>query len=299
MRGKRCKFVLAVILAACIQAGAEVPSLIPYQGRVVVNGTNFDGVAQFKFSIINQGGTACYWANDGSSGIEPVQAVSLNVWHGLFSLMLGDTNLVNMVSLPSSVFTNANLRLRVWFNPGSGFEQLSPDHTLGSVAYAMLSASVEDEAIKPSMLAPETLAIFVPVSGGVMTGALTNQAGFYGNGIGITNLQPGAYQETDPLFAGSVAACITSVHTGQWTVSYLWGNHSTAGYLRAVSNLAEVADAAGARANLGLGTLAIQDAANIAVTGGTIANVSLAVKSNPLIFSEGRFGIGEGAGEDG
>ena len=43
-------------LAAWACAGwAQVPSLINYQGRVTVDGTNFNGTGQFQFALVDGG----------------------------------------------------------------------------------------------------------------------------------------------------------------------------------------------------------------------------------------------------
>ena len=40
---------------------AQVPGMINYQGRVVVNGTNFDGAGQFQFALVDATGTVLPW----------------------------------------------------------------------------------------------------------------------------------------------------------------------------------------------------------------------------------------------
>lgn len=65
---------------------------------------------------------------------EPDAAVSLAVNHGLFDVLLGDAAVPNMAAVPASVFSNPDLRLRVWFNDGShGFQQLAPDKRIAAV----------------------------------------------------------------------------------------------------------------------------------------------------------------------
>ncbi|MEO6752383.1 MAG: galactose oxidase, partial [Chthoniobacteraceae bacterium] len=122
------KFILPVLVAALCAiaflttpASAQVPQLINYQGRVAVGGVNFDGTGQFKFALVNAVGTTTYWSNNGTSaaGSEPTAAVSLPVAKGLYSVLLGDATLPNMTVVPASVFTNADVRLRVWFNDGT------------------------------------------------------------------------------------------------------------------------------------------------------------------------------------
>ena len=69
-------------------------------------------------------------------------AGALPVSDGLFSVLLGDTNLAHMTqSVPASVFTNTDVRLRIWVSDRtSGFQVLAPDQRLGSTGYAMQSA---------------------------------------------------------------------------------------------------------------------------------------------------------------
>ena len=148
--------VLAALFAGLSSLHAQLPYFVNYQGRLVVSGTNFDGPGQFKFALVNRG-AAAFWSNDGTSsaGSQPVAAVSLPVRKGLYTVLLGDTSLANMAALPASVFTNSDLRLRVWFNDGPhGFQLLSPDQPVAAVGYAMLAATVPDGAITAEKLAP-------------------------------------------------------------------------------------------------------------------------------------------------
>jgi hypothetical protein len=129
---------------------AQAPQIINYQGRVLAGTTNFNGTGQFKFALVNTNGLTTYWSNDGTSvnGSEPTNAVSLGVSNGLYSVLLGDTSLSNMMTIPPTVFSNSDVRLRVWFNDGShGSQLLSPDQRIVSVGYAVLATSVPDGAI--------------------------------------------------------------------------------------------------------------------------------------------------------
>lgn len=288
-------------MLAVTQAFAQVPYFVNYQGRLAVGNSNFTGTAQFKFSLIDIDGSYTFWSNDGTGagGNDPDTAVSLPVDRGLFSVRLGDTNLANMTTLSPTVFTNSNIRLRVWCDYGSGSERLYPDQVIASVGYAMMSAGIIDGAVTPSKLATNTLSMFVHAGGGAMTGPLTNTSGFFGNGAGLTNLAPGAYTETDPLFFASAARDISAAQTSNWTTAFLWGDHGAAGYLRASSNLADIINVPLARANLGLDTMALQASSNVNVSGGIVSNVSVAVKSdmftvgtNQLAAVSNRVGIG-------
>ena len=86
-----------------------------------------------------------YWSQDGSSsnGSQPIGLVEIPVTKGLYSIDLGDTGVLGMNSLPDSAI-KAAAKLRVWFNDGTrGFQQLSPDVSLGMAA---ISRAVEAQA---------------------------------------------------------------------------------------------------------------------------------------------------------
>lgn len=147
---------IALVFAALAPLQAQVPQLINYQGRVAVGAVNFDGSGQFKFAFVDAAGTSTYWSNDGTStaGNPPTAAVTLTVSKGLYSVLLGDATLPNMAIVPSTVFTNPDVRLRVWFNDGpNGFQLLTPDQRIAAVGYAMIAGSVPDGAITSTKIA--------------------------------------------------------------------------------------------------------------------------------------------------
>ncbi len=133
--------LLVTLVLALVSASAQVPGIISHQGKVTVNGTNYTGSGLFKFALVNAAGNVTYWSQDGSSvaGAEPASAVTLPTLGGVFSVNLGDTNLANMTqSIPTGVFTNSAVYLRVWFNDGTdGSQLLAPDRRIDSVGYAM------------------------------------------------------------------------------------------------------------------------------------------------------------------
>lgn len=119
---------------------AALPQVLNHQGRIAVQGVNFDGNGQFKFALVNADGSVTYWSNNGSSvaGAEPTAAVTLAVSRGLYSVLLGNLALPNMTGIPSSALEHDDVRLRVWFNDGAlGFQQISPDQPLAAVPYAI------------------------------------------------------------------------------------------------------------------------------------------------------------------
>src|SRR5688572_7652019 len=81
-----------------------------------------------------------YWSHDGTSinGSEPASSVGVPVQNGLFTVRLGDPGLANMLALPALVFTQPNLKLRLWFNDGvNGFAALNPVQPLTPAPYAV------------------------------------------------------------------------------------------------------------------------------------------------------------------
>jgi hypothetical protein len=81
----------------------------------------FPGEVTVLFSA-PQGGVVftAVWNNDDSFGqnVQPVNAVSVPVTNGLFTVVLGDTNLPNMTAISASLFTQSGLQLQIWFNDG-------------------------------------------------------------------------------------------------------------------------------------------------------------------------------------
>ena len=135
----KLRTLLALLaLTLSFAAAAQVPQLVNYQGRVAVGAVNFDGTGQFKFALVNAAGTTTFWSNDGTStaGSEPAAAVARTVAKGLYAVLLGDIALANMTAIPASVWSNADVRLRVWFDDGTtGFHRLTPDQRLAPQGY--------------------------------------------------------------------------------------------------------------------------------------------------------------------
>lgn len=161
---KLLRLLLFLAITGFSTLGSTLPEFIHFQGRVTTNGVPFTGTAAFKFALVRTN-TAMVpetlWSHDGSSvgGSEPSSAVTVSVSRGLYSLGLGDTSVPGMsVPLSPSVFSNAPIWIRVWFDDGvHGSELLTPDQPLGSVGYAFWAAAVPDGAISSNQLAPDAL----------------------------------------------------------------------------------------------------------------------------------------------
>jgi hypothetical protein len=185
-------FTLGAVLSA------QVPQLINYQGRIAVSKVNFEGEGHFKFALMSGGADlTTYWSNDGTStaGSEPASAVVLTVTKGLYSVQLGDTTLSNMTAIPATVFTNPDVRLRVWFNDGStGSQLLPPDQRIAAVGYALIASTL---AANPTI-----------------AGTVTATA-FSGDGSGLTNLPASvdidSFAKLDTIVADQTLLSTTTV----------------------------------------------------------------------------------------
>ena len=130
-----------------------------------------------------------FWSNDGTSanGNEPTYSVSLPVNKGLYSVLLGDATLTNMLAIPTSVFTHREVSLRVWFDDGThGFQLLTPDQRIAAAGYAMMAANVPDGSITTAKLADSAvtgakMAAFTITSREIADGVITASKIPYGS----------------------------------------------------------------------------------------------------------------------
>ncbi len=185
-----CHRFLLCCLAIASTLSAQVPQLINYQGRVTIAGVNFDGVGQFRFALVNATATTTYWRNSPDTtpadGV-PDAAVVLTVSRGLYAVQLGDTTLAGMNALPNTVFSNPDVRLRIWFNDGAhGTQLLSPDQRFAAVGYAMMADNVADGAITSAKIAAGAVGSAQLANGAVGNLQLADHA------VSANNLAPGA-----------------------------------------------------------------------------------------------------------
>ena len=174
-------------------ASAQVPQLVNYQGRVAVGTVNFNGSGSLKFALVNAAGTTTYWSNDGTSvaGSQPTAAVTLTVTKGLYSVLLGDTAIAGMpTAIPASVWTNADVRLRVWFNDGTnGSQLLTPDQRLAPTGYlpdgSVSAAAIASGAVTSIKIANGAVGSTQIAAGAVANAQLANSAITINAGTGL------------------------------------------------------------------------------------------------------------------
>ena len=176
--------VIQCLVALALPSWGQVPQTLNYQGRVAVEGINFDSTSAghdglFRFALVNGDGTETYWSNDGTSvaGSEPAAALTVPVSKGLYSVLLGEAG---MSPLGPAVFTHADVRLRVWFDDGThGSQMLAPDQRIAAVAYALVAGTVADGAVTGAKIVPGAigsthLGSDAVLSGNIAPGAVGN-----------------------------------------------------------------------------------------------------------------------------
>ncbi|HKX62565.1 MAG TPA: hypothetical protein VJS65_11985, partial [Verrucomicrobiae bacterium] len=161
-------------LAGTPSVRAQVPGLITYHGVIEANGNGYNGPGHFKFALVNDGvpSLVTFWSNDGTlNGAEPASHVVVDVDHGVFSVVLGDSSLLNMADLPTTVFTNAGIHLRLWFREDNNgpFTLLTPDQRITAAGYALMSAHVAEGAIGPGQLADGSITTAKLADGAITT----------------------------------------------------------------------------------------------------------------------------------
>ncbi len=175
---------------------------------------------------------ATLWNNDGTTGGMPAAAVPVGVTNGLFTVVLGDTNLPNMTAIPAGFFAQPNLLLQIWFNDGvNGFAALSPAQLLTPTPYAVSASNL---------------------SGTLPTSQLTGT--FSGNGSGLSSLQSSSLSGAIPTglltsvpagnLTGTIPATTLGV-TNSFTATIGDGTHNftmstQSGYYAEVGNLVYV-----------------------------------------------------------
>lgn len=265
-------------LFAALTASAQVPQIINYQGRITVGGTNYDATGLFKFALVNTAGTVNYWANDGTASGQPATGVSLAVSKGLYAVLLGDTTVSGMTTtIGSTAFNNSDVRLRVWFSDGSGYQQLTPDQRIAAVGYALVANTVTDGAITAAKLASAavTLAKLDP------TGATSGQVLTY-NGSTVAWVTPSGGGSTYTAGTGlSLAGTTFSLASGGVAALHLAAGAVTSAKLGASAVGSSALDLTG------LTTVLWKAGGNSGTTAGThflgtTDNVALELKANSL-----------------
>jgi trimeric autotransporter adhesin len=129
-----CKLMLVIATIA----GAAVPQMIAYQGRLTGStGTPFTGAKLMKFTLYNSSSVAVW-----NSGF-----ISVTCTDGLFSVNLGDAG---QPALPASIFTDPGTSLGITVDVDP---EISPRTKLTSQAYAYRSLNADTAFAAHSLFA--------------------------------------------------------------------------------------------------------------------------------------------------
>lgn len=237
-------FFGGVVLVVMTQAAPDAdilaggsPSVVSYQGQVIVSGVPYTGNGNFKFAVVDAAGTTSYWSNDGTSSVGdmPTAAVQLAVNNGLFSVLLGDTLLSGMTqALLADVFNQQDTYLRVWFSSDNiTYDQLTPDTRIAAVPYALQAQQSADADTVDGLHASELgthyqNVVFVAKGGGDYTSvqaAIDSITDAAADNPYLVWIAPGVYSETVTMKpyvhlqgAGQDVTVITSMasSSGNW-----------------------------------------------------------------------------------
>lgn len=212
----------------------SVPHLINYQSRVAVGGVNFEGTGQFKFALMSGDGSTFYWSNDGTAGqrtkgggtaTEPAAAIPLTVTKGLYSVLLGDSSIPNMIAIPAAVWTHDDVRLRVWFDDGThGSQLLTPDQRLAPNGYlpdgSVTTAKIANGSVTADKLAAGAVTSAQLADGSVGTSQVASGVTITGTLVGNADTATTAVTATN--FTGALAGDVIGSQ-GATTVQALQG----------------------------------------------------------------------------
>jgi hypothetical protein len=140
----RVVLLIVAILGVGSTLQAQIPQVINYQGRLdSTNGRPFNGAADITFTIYSDSlGSNQLWQ-------ETWQGIAMN--NGMFTVFLGART-----PFTSNVFAETGNRY-LGIKVGSTGVEFSQRFRFGSVAYAIQSATVQDNAITTSKLADGTV----------------------------------------------------------------------------------------------------------------------------------------------
>jgi formylglycine-generating enzyme required for sulfatase activity len=107
---------------------------VPYSGKIAIRGVNYDGDAQFTFSLQDKDGKT-HWRNGKSKD----DSIKVNIRNGYYTVLLGGQG---MNALPPQLFLDyEELYLKVRFDDGDGkgLRHLSPDQLITATPRALVA----------------------------------------------------------------------------------------------------------------------------------------------------------------
>jgi preprotein translocase subunit Sec61beta len=186
-----------------LQGGA--PTVVSYQGQVIADGSPYNSIGYFMFAIVDADENI-YWTNDGQ---EPAAGVPLTVTDGLFNVLLGDTDLPNMTTLPAGAFDEPERYLRTWFSTdGSDYLLLAPDQRIAAVPYALQA----QEAVDADTLDGEHASAFADAAHIHVPNNIAPQGAGSGLDADLLDGQHGSYYQARVSGACAVGSTVRAIN---------------------------------------------------------------------------------------
>jgi hypothetical protein len=128
-----------------------------HQGRLAVDGVLVNGNREFKFLLFNRTGTdpdfveTPIWSNFGipEEVKEPEDSVSVAVTNGLYSVVIGDPQVMTPLPENLALPPDGKMFLRIWISgiEASEFFQLTPDQEITATPFALCARTLIDDAV--------------------------------------------------------------------------------------------------------------------------------------------------------
>ena len=281
---------LAVLLAAPA-AFAQANGVVPVQGVLVDSaGLGLDGTFDLTLTM---------YSDAAGTGMLATETQSVLIDDGYFAVYFGATGPVD----PATFRDNAGLWLGIAVDTDPEMTPLFEVGTSPWAGYSEYAGESDDASMLGGVAAADyrlsadtvdwSLVVNAPADADTLMGLGCTTDGEIAQysttaGAWVCAAVPSA-AETDPVFAASDAAGITSTQTADWTTAFGWGDHGTAGYLAAESDPAFTASAA---SGIGSGDIANW---NVAFGFGDHATAGyLSTEADPTFAASAASGIGSG-----
>jgi hypothetical protein len=244
--------VISVLVLSFAKVNAQVPQLISYQGRIVDNGTNFNGTGQFMFALVDGGTTNAGAQATGTANVPSGGYITgYNVTYGGSGYVTAPTVLVSggggsgasaTAHISGGVVTSISVN-----NPGNGGYTSSPTVTVAAPPATISNTSfwsndgTSSAGSQPTtlvslpvatglfnvMLGDTTLTNMTPVPVTVFTNPVVRLRIWFNDGVnGFSQLSP-----DQPFASVGYAMMAASVPAGSITSAQLAAGAVTSGQL--------------------------------------------------------------------
>lgn len=295
MKRQLISLTFLVIQLVPFSSFSKILYTVPMKFWIEYQGKPYNGKGYAKIILTDASETVTYWSNDGSSvgGEEPETSLFISVKKGVLTIEVGEEP---MPPLSDTLFYNPEpIYVRLWFSVnGKTFHKIEPMEIFGFVPLAVNSVyfrgfspddffkfgvdqigrdSIADGSITFEKIAPGTFGSLafqnsdeVHITGGVITGIKPLNINDGGTGAG----DPETARKNLGLKIGQDILAYYKTLEDIGNLTPQTGHLLTGNGFTWISIPPDTA-----REMLGMGSLALQNADNVSITGGTLNNVVL------------------------